>query len=63
MLRHIKHADIDKVKWDSVTLNSANGLIYNLSSYLDVVAPNWEALILGDYKAIMPLPVKKKGFK
>ena len=36
--------------------------VYALSSFLDVVCPNWNGLILGDYEAIMPLPVKKKLF-
>jgi hypothetical protein len=27
---------------------------------LDIVSPNWEALVLGDYQAVMPLPSKKK---
>jgi hypothetical protein len=28
--------------------------------YLDAVAPCWEALILGDYEAVMPLPYNRK---
>lgn len=36
--------------------------VYALSSFLDVVCPDWSGLVLGDYEAIMPLPVKKRFF-
>jgi len=33
-----------------------------LSWYLDIVAPQWEALVKDDYSAVMPLMWRKKGF-
>lgn len=33
---------------------------YAYSWYLNLVCPNWDALILNDYEAVMPLPWKKK---
>ncbi|NOQ26135.1 MAG: hypothetical protein GQ564_12290 [Bacteroidales bacterium] len=59
-IKYLKHNQIDKQKWDSVIENSKNALVYALSWYLDIVSPNWGALVYGDYEMIMPLPVKKK---
>ena len=59
-IKYLKHHQIDKQKWDSAIENSEKGLVYALSWYLDIVSPDWEALIVGNYDAIMPLPVKKK---
>ena len=39
---------------------SLNGLIYGFSWYLDEVADDWQALILGNYEAGWPLPIRKK---
>lgn len=60
MIKHLKHKEIDKEKWDSVVLESPNGSIYSLSWYLDAVSPNWQALVINDYETVFPLPVKKK---
>lgn len=57
---YLRHNQIDKQKWDAAIENSENGLVYALSWYLDIVSPNWEALIVGDYEIVMPLTVKKK---
>jgi len=59
-INHLQNAQIDKRKWDLAIENSHNGLVYALSWYLDVVSPGWNALVLGDYEAVMPLPVKQK---
>ncbi len=41
-----------------------NERIYAYSWYLDIVAPEWSALILDDYQAVFPLVHQKKmGFK
>jgi Acetyltransferase (GNAT) domain len=35
-------------------------LIYGYSFYLDQMAGQWDALVLGDYETVMPLPFKQK---
>lgn len=60
MIRHLRHSDIDTLKWDKCINRSPNGLVYAYSWYLDVVCPGWEALVEDDYISIMPLPVGKK---
>jgi len=51
---------IDKGKWDHCINENANGLIYSSTDYLNAMAENWHALVIDDYKAVMPLPWKKK---
>jgi hypothetical protein len=59
-ITHLQYQDIDKEKWDRCIRESHNGLIYSTSLYLDHVAGQWDALILDDYEAVMPLPWRKK---
>lgn len=59
-LIHLRNNEIDFERWDSVISNAYNSLAYAYSWYLDVVSPNWEALVTSDYKYVMPLPVKTK---
>jgi hypothetical protein len=59
-IKHLKHHEINFQKWDACIQNACNSLVYAESWFLDIVSPNWEALILGDYDYVMPLPVKKK---
>lgn len=61
-IRYLQHAEIDKIKWDHCIAQSANGLIYAFSFYLDAMSPNWHALIEGDYERVLPLTCKKKYF-
>lgn len=63
MLKHFKHNQINKKKWDKCIFFSKENIIYSFSWYLDCVSPNWEGFILennNEYLAVMPLPVKKK---
>lgn len=57
---HISHNKIDKEKWDNTIFNSLDSRIYAQSVWLDNLSPNWNALVLGDYDMIMPLPYKNK---
>ena len=57
---YLTYHEIDKKKWDDCIQHAVNGLIYAESVYLDHLAANWHALILGDYEAVMPLTWKRK---
>lgn len=59
-VRFVPYKDIDKQQWDQCVKASANRLIYAQSFYLDAMAGEWDALVLEDYKAVMPLTSKKK---
>jgi hypothetical protein len=56
----LKHTEIDKQRWDKAIENSSFPSIYALSWYLDVVSPNWQALVSEDYAYVFPLTVKQK---
>lgn len=59
-IRYLIHSSIDKKKWDDCIAQAPNGLVYAYSFYLDQVARHWDALVLGDYEAVMPLTWNKK---
>ena len=65
-IRFVKHQKIDQKKWDKSILGADNGKIYAESWYLDATTSHqWDALILDDYRLVMPLPFNRKlfGFK
>lgn len=59
-VRYLKRRDIDAEKWNRCIEASPNGLIYAYSLYLDAMCDNWDALVMGDYETVMPLPWRKK---
>ena len=62
-IKYLRYKEIDKAKWDACISNAPNGLIYGYSFYLDCMAKQWDALVLNDYEAVMPLTWNKKyGF-
>src|SRR6187431_3242733 len=62
MIQFLNHSSIDKTKWDLCIEQSVNSFVYGYSWYLDVLAPNWNALVLNDYEAVMPLTGNRKLF-
>lgn len=63
-INYLSQFEINRRKWDHCVRNSRQGLIYGFSWYLDLVSESWDALVLDDYRAVMPLPFKKKaGFR
>jgi len=62
-IKYLTRAELDTGKWDACISQSTNGLIYAKSSYLDIMARQWDALVMGDYEAVMPLTWNRKwGF-
>ena len=59
-IRYVTYQQIDKAKWDACIASVDNGSIYAYSFYLDTMAKHWDALILNDYEAVMPLTWNKK---
>lgn len=60
MIKYIKGRDVDEQKWNACVNTSAFPLIYGNVWYLDLVCHEWDALIYGDYEAVLPLPYKTK---
>jgi hypothetical protein len=58
-IRLIAREDIDKTKWNSCVHYATNGNIFGYMWYLDAMARQWDALVEGDYEAVMPLPHKE----
>ena len=56
MIRYLRNEEIDSKKWDSCIKDAMPSLIYAYSWYLDVVCDNWDALVYGEYEAVMPIP-------
>lgn len=59
-IQYLSNKEINKQLWDECIDSAGNGLIYAYSFYLDALADNWDALVLNNYEAVMPLPWKKK---
>jgi len=59
-IKYIKQAEINIQEWDNCISKSINGIVYAYSWYLDIVSPNWDALVYGDYETVMPLTQNNK---
>src|SRR5438046_2470095 len=59
-IRYLVRRAVDDVKWNACIDNAANSLIYGYTFYLDEMCSNWDALVLDDYDAVMPLPWRRK---
>ena len=60
MIRHVRHAQIDKTEWDRRLLTCANRLWSAQSWVLDLAAPGWEALMDESSGPLMPLTWRRK---
>lgn len=60
MIQYIKRNELEVDKYNACIENSIQSRIYAFSWYLDIVADHWDVLVLDDYKAVMPIPWKRK---
>jgi hypothetical protein len=56
----INHKELDKVIWDKKIGTSASPSFFMLSWVLDILHPNWDALVYLNYEAFMPIPKSQK---
>lgn len=61
MLKLLKRKEIDVSRWDDLIEHSTAETIYPYSWYLDAVSENWSALVVDDYRFVMPVIWKKKA--
>ncbi len=59
MIRYVTRAELDELKYNRCIETASQQLCYPFSWYLDEVC-RWDALVLDDYHAVMPVPVRKK---
>src|SRR5688572_4274032 len=60
---YLTHDQINFAEWDRCLEKAGNGNIYGYSWYLNIVSPNWGAIVKpanDGYSAIMPIPKRKK---
>ena len=62
MVKHVLHQELDLEKWDALILQCADADPFLLSSWLNIAAPGWSALVADDYKAVFPVFGNKKIF-
>lgn len=56
----MQRGEIDDQRWDDAVARSTAETLYPYSWYLDAVADKWSALVIGDYRVVMPVAWKKK---
>ncbi len=61
-LKYIPHESIDFERWDRCVSAHPKPQPYGFSWYLNWVAARWDAIVYGDYEAVMPIfPQQKNG--
>lgn len=59
-IRLLKREEIEDKVWNGCVHYAVNAMPYAYTWYLDNVAEEWEGLVMGNYKAVMPLVFNKK---
>jgi Acetyltransferase (GNAT) domain len=59
-IQYLQRQQINEAAWNSCIAGASNGLIYAQYDYLSSICGDWDALVLGDYIAVMPLVWRRK---
>ncbi|MGE0078936.1 MAG: hypothetical protein AB7S48_13835 [Bacteroidales bacterium] len=59
-IEYLNRSAIDDKRWNICIDRAVNGIVYAYTWYLDIVSPNWGALVGDDYDYIFPLPVLRR---
>lgn len=60
MIKLLNRKEIDDQLWDHMVSGWRHETLYPYTWYLDLVAGDWSALVMDDYRCIMPVAWKKK---
>jgi len=60
VIKYLKNQDINEKKWDACIDHSVNCRLYAYSWFLNIVHPEWSALVMDDYQAVFPIISRKK---
>lgn len=60
MICLLTRSQLDAAAYDRCVAGSPDRIIYAFSWYLDAVSPDWQVLVLNEYEAVMPLPVRTR---
>jgi hypothetical protein len=60
MIVYLKHNEIDSEQWDNCIKDSPRVRPYAFSWYLDIMAPDWEALVDDEYDSVFPIPASSR---
>ncbi|MBS2210030.1 hypothetical protein KEM09_01370 [Carboxylicivirga mesophila] len=58
-IRLLKREKIDEGRWRECVQTASNGNVFAQVWLLDLICPEWEAIVAGDYDAVLPIPVKR----
>ena len=59
-IRLLTRNEIDTERWNKTVDASPNGLIYATTGYLDLMTDTWQGIVIDNYRAVMPIPSRKK---
>lgn len=59
-IRFLPSEKIAVSAWDQLVFEAENASMYAYTWYLDMVAEDWSAIVLGDYDVVLPLVHRKK---
>lgn len=59
-IRYTEGPGLDKSRWDAIIRDDPNGSLFATTLFLDLMTDGWDAIIFGDYEALLPLPVRKR---
>jgi hypothetical protein len=59
-ITYLPHKLINRNDWDNYVVNALNRRIYAMSFFLDIMSPGWDALIVDEGRALMPVTRNRK---
>ena len=59
-IRYIRGRDLDRGRWDRLMQSASNADLFGSSVFLDTMTDAWDAVVCGDYDAVLPLPVRRR---